>query len=123
MGHTHPVYAMSIVGTKNAHNLVSVSTDGKLCVWSLDNLLQPVEVLELHNKQSKPVAAATAAPVAVTAMAFPEQEVNKFFIGTEEGAVYQAFRHGRCAPVLCSCLFACLWDISLIDCSFFVCFV
>lgn len=42
VGHTHPVYCMNVVGTKNAHNLVSVSTDGKLCVWSLENLLQPV---------------------------------------------------------------------------------
>ncbi len=42
VGHTHPVYCMEIVGTKNAHNLVSVSTDGRLCVWSLDNLLQPI---------------------------------------------------------------------------------
>lgn len=32
---------MEIVGTKNAHSLVTVSTDGKLCVWSLENLLQP----------------------------------------------------------------------------------
>ena len=39
--HTHPVYAMQLVGTKNANNLVSVSTDGKMCVWSLENLAQP----------------------------------------------------------------------------------
>lgn len=53
---------MSVVGTKNAHSLVSVSTDGKMCVWSLENMLQPQEVLELHSKQSKPVSAAS--PVA-----------------------------------------------------------
>jgi len=92
IGHTHPVYSMNIVGTKNAHNLVTVSTDGKLCVWNLENLLQPQEVLELHNKQSKPVTA--TAPVAVTALEFPEAEVNAFLVGSEEGAVYQAFRHG-----------------------------
>lgn len=92
IGHTHPVYAMEIVGTKNAHSLVTVSTDGKLCVWSLENLLQPQEVLELHSKQSRPVSA--AAPVAVTSMAFKEGEVNGFFVGSEEGAVYSASRHG-----------------------------
>jgi dynein intermediate chain len=83
---------MDIVGTKNANNLVSISTDGKLCVWSMENLLQPLEVLELHNKQSKSVTA--TAPVAVTALAFPEGEVNGFFVGSEEGAVYEAYRHG-----------------------------
>jgi len=83
---------MKIVGTKNAHSLVTVSTDGKLCVWTLENLLQPQEVLELHNKQSKPVTA--TAPVAVTTMAFRQGELNGFFVGSEEGAVYSAFRHG-----------------------------
>lgn len=34
-------------------------------------------------------------PVAVTAMAFPEGEVNKFLIGSEEGAIYLAERHGK----------------------------
>jgi len=92
IGHTHPVYSMSIVGTKNAHSLVSVSTDGKLCVWSLENLLQPQEFLDLHNKQSKPVSA--TAPVAVTCRAFREGEVNAFAVGSEEGAVYQGYRHG-----------------------------
>ena len=29
-GHTHPVYAMDVVGTFNAHSLVSASTDGQL---------------------------------------------------------------------------------------------
>jgi len=97
IGHTHPVYSMSIVGTKNAHNLVTVSTDGKFCVWNLENLLQPQEVLELHNKQSKPVTA--TAPVAATALEFPEGEVNGFLVGSEEGAIYQAFRHGSKAGV------------------------
>ena len=37
----HPVYCMRVVGTQNAHNLISVSTDGKMCSWSLDMLSQP----------------------------------------------------------------------------------
>ena len=47
----------------------------------------------MHNKLSKPVTA--TAPVAVTCMAFREGEVNAFNVGSEEGAVYQAYRHGR----------------------------
>lgn len=37
----HPVYCVNVVGTQNAHNLISVSTDGKMCSWSLDMLSQP----------------------------------------------------------------------------------
>jgi WD40 repeat protein len=40
-GHTHPVYAMQMVGTQNAHNLITSSTDGLVCSWLVDMLAQP----------------------------------------------------------------------------------
>jgi len=89
--HTHPVYCLSVVGTQNAHNLISVSTDGRLCSWSLDMLSQPQETLELQHRQSKAIAA--------WCLAFPHNEVNNFVIGSEEGAVYSACRHGSKAGV------------------------
>lgn len=39
-----------MVGTQNAHNVISVSSDGKLCSWSLDMLSQPQDILELNHK-------------------------------------------------------------------------
>ena len=39
--HTHPIYCLELIGSQNAHNLISVSTNGKLCSWNLDNLSQP----------------------------------------------------------------------------------
>ena len=41
---------MRVVGTQNAHNLISISTDGKLCSWSLDMLSQPQVDIILINK-------------------------------------------------------------------------
>ncbi|VDO55180.1 unnamed protein product [Haemonchus placei] len=49
--HTHPVYALEVIGTHNAHNLVSISTDGKMCSWNVDNLTQPVDGKELLSRQ------------------------------------------------------------------------
>ncbi|XP_046391953.1 cytoplasmic dynein 1 intermediate chain isoform X13 [Ischnura elegans] len=89
--HTHPVYCLSVVGTQNAHNLISVSTDGRLCSWSLDMLSQPQETLELYHRQNKSVAA--------TCIAFPHGDVNNFILGSEEGAVYSACRHGSRAGI------------------------
>ncbi|XP_069674921.1 cytoplasmic dynein 1 intermediate chain isoform X6 [Periplaneta americana] len=89
--HTHPVYCLSVVGTQNAHNLISVSTDGRLCSWSLDMLSQPQETLELQHKQGKAIA--------VTCLAFPHSDVNNFIVGSEEGSVYTACRHGSKAGV------------------------
>uniref|UniRef100_A0AAY4EIZ7 Dynein, cytoplasmic 1, intermediate chain 2a n=1 Tax=Denticeps clupeoides TaxID=299321 RepID=A0AAY4EIZ7_9TELE len=89
--HTHPVYCVNMVGTQNAHNLISISTDGKMCSWSLDMLSQPQDSLELVFKQSKAVA--------VTSMSFPLADVNNFVVGSEDGSVYTACRHGSKAGI------------------------
>ncbi|XP_011305992.1 cytoplasmic dynein 1 intermediate chain isoform X10 [Fopius arisanus] len=89
--HTHPVYCLNVVGTQNAHNLISISTDGKMCSWSLDMLSQPQETLDLQAKQSKAIA--------VTRLAFPHGDVNNFVVGSEDGTVYSACRHGIRAGV------------------------
>ncbi|EGV95669.1 Cytoplasmic dynein 1 intermediate chain 2, partial [Cricetulus griseus] len=87
----HPVYCVNVVGTQNAHNLISISTDGKICSWSLDMLSHPQDSMELVHKQSKAVA--------VTSMSFPVGDVNNFVVGSEEGSVYTACRHGSKAGI------------------------
>ncbi|XP_030637295.1 cytoplasmic dynein 1 intermediate chain 1 isoform X2 [Chanos chanos] len=89
--HTHPVYCVNVVGTQNANNLITVSTDGKMCSWNLDMLSQPQESMELVYNKSKPVA--------VTCMAFPAGDVNNYVVGSEEGTVYTASRHGSKAGI------------------------
>ncbi|BGP25735.1 hypothetical protein JCM10295v2_004668 [Rhodotorula toruloides] len=89
-GHTHPVYSLSHVGTQNAHSLVSASTDGVVCTWTLDMLARPQETLELvhpaHNKTDE---------VSVTALGFPLGETTTFWCATEEGNVYASNRYDR----------------------------
>lgn len=46
--------------------------------------------MELVFKQSKAVA--------VTSMSFPHGDVNNFVVGSEDGSVYMACRHGRWVP-------------------------
>lgn len=93
--HTHPVYCTQIVGTQNAHNLISISTDGKLCSWSLDMLSAPQETMELNpQKQTRAVA--------VTCMSFHVDDYNNFLVGSEEGVVYSACRHGSKTGILSS---------------------
>ena len=42
-----------VVGVANSNSLVTASTDGKLCSWSLDMLTEPTQVVtlipECHN--------------------------------------------------------------------------
>lgn len=89
-GHTHPVYSIQMVGTQNAHNLITASTDGMVCSWMLDMLARPQETLELLNSSHPKTD-----EVSVTVIGFPDQETTNFWVGTEEGNVYQAARYDR----------------------------
>lgn len=96
--HTHPVYCLDVVGTENAHNLISASTDGRLCSWNLDNLSQPQVLVSCRHvlysihitlQESLELASRGAKQVAVTSLSFPTNDVNKFLVGSEECLAYQ----------------------------------
>lgn len=89
-GHSHPVYSVDIVGTQNANNVISVSTDGQLCSWSVDMLSQPQEQLTLSNPHSSKFD-----DVAPTTMAFPAADPTYFLVGSEEGVIYPCHRYDR----------------------------
>ncbi|VDP96220.1 unnamed protein product [Trichobilharzia regenti] len=75
-----------VAGGLNSHNLLSVSSDGKLCTWSLDMLSQPQQSVELTHRQARTVAA--------TCMCLADGN-NSFLIGAEDGRAYCGFRHGK----------------------------
>lgn len=90
LGHNHPIYSISIIGTPNAHNILTASSDGVVCSWSVDMLTQPQEYLELTT----PPPARTE-DLAPTCMAYPASDPTFFVIGTEEGTVYPCHRYDR----------------------------
>ncbi|KAH9891491.1 cytoplasmic dynein-like protein 1 intermediate chain 2 [Xylariomycetidae sp. FL2044] len=89
-GHSHPVYSVDIVGTQNANNIISVSTDGALCVWSVDMLSQPQESLTLTSPPPNKFE-----DLAPTTMAFPQSDPTYFLVGSEEGVIYPCHRYDR----------------------------
>ncbi|KAI1814611.1 cytoplasmic dynein-like protein 1 intermediate chain 2 [Poronia punctata] len=89
-GHSHPVYSVDIVGTQNANNIISVSTDGALCVWSVDMLSQPQESLTLTTPPPNKFE-----DLAPTTMAFPQTDPTYFLVGSEEGPIYPCHRYDR----------------------------
>ncbi|KAK2758652.1 hypothetical protein FQN54_003342 [Arachnomyces sp. PD_36] len=89
-GHTHPVYSISIIGTQNAHNILTASTDGVVCGWTVDMLSQPQEYLELTTPP--PSKTEDLAP---TTMSFPQSDPTFFLVGTEEGGIYPCHRYDR----------------------------
>ena len=89
-GHTHPVYCVDIVGTQNANNIISCSTDGAVCGWSIDMLAQPQESLLLAAPPP-----AKFEDLSPTCMAFPQADPTFFLIGSEEGTIYPCHRYDR----------------------------
>ncbi|KAL8644801.1 MAG: hypothetical protein Q9226_007588, partial [Calogaya cf. arnoldii] len=89
-GHTHPVYSITTVGTQNANNIISCSTDGVVCGWTTDMLSKPQDYLTL-----------TAPPPSKTedlsplCMGFPAADPTSFLVGTEEGTIYPCHRYER----------------------------
>ena len=90
LGHTHPVYNINIIGTPNAHNILTASMDGVVCSWSFDMLTQAQEYLVLHT----PPPAKTE-DLAPTSLSFPAADPTFFLVGTEEGSIYPCHRYDR----------------------------
>ncbi|KAG9257942.1 WD40-repeat-containing domain protein [Emericellopsis atlantica] len=91
-GHAHPIYAVDIVGTQNANNIISCSTDGVVCGWSMDVFAQPQEVLELKNPSQAKVAVEDVSP---TCISFPQTDPTFFLSGSEEGTIFPCHRYDR----------------------------
>lgn len=90
LGHTHPVYSISVVGTPNAHNILTASMDGVVCSWSVDMLAQAQEYLVLNTP-----APTKTDDLAPTCMSFPAADPTFFLVGTEEGSIYPCHRYDR----------------------------
>jgi dynein intermediate chain len=53
-GHTHPVYSLVFPPnpTQKAPSFLSMSTDGKLCTWNPDMLVEPLSELDMFASSS-----------------------------------------------------------------------
>ena len=91
-GHAHPIYSIDIVGTQNANNIISCSTDGVVCGWSMDVFAQPQELLELKNPAQAKVAVEDVSP---TCLSFPQTDPTFFLVGSEEGTIFPCHRYDR----------------------------
>jgi dynein intermediate chain len=92
MAHSHPVLSMSMIGSPASASLVTLSDDGRLCSWTLDQLAQPQETLDLVH----PVAeGADVEEVAVACAAFQPAETAALWVGEEGGMLYRVDRYDQ----------------------------
>ncbi|KJP86492.1 hypothetical protein AK88_03868 [Plasmodium fragile] len=84
-GHLHPIYCAEVIGTLNAHNLVTADTDGRLCNWSLNMLTYPSDTIDLKRTNKE---------VSCCCFSFQEGEINTLYGGADDGTLFQAQIHG-----------------------------
>ncbi|RLN58125.1 hypothetical protein BBJ28_00001342 [Nothophytophthora sp. Chile5] len=77
------------------YSLISASTDGRVCVWDLDQLQQPVDMLDLRialsivsNYKSVNSSSDKKMEASVTSFAVLRKENKELYIGTEAGKLY-----------------------------------
>ncbi|KAL4168976.1 hypothetical protein KRP22_009905 [Phytophthora ramorum] len=92
--HTHPIYAMAVAGTKTSYTLISASTDGRVCIWDIDHLQKPLDMLDLRislsivSNYTSVNASEKKMEASVTSFAVLGKEIKELFIGTEAGKLY-----------------------------------
>lgn len=97
-GHTHPVFAAAMVPLVNrVHNIVSISTDAQVCVWSDNNLHEPALERNLCYNPSRSDEEIVDSKKktefdAITAVCFDYagRDTSTLYIGSDEGMIYKA---------------------------------
>lgn len=121
-GHKYPVNSLKIVGTQIANNIVSFSNDGTMGVWDIKQLSKPVRMNKFQAnrpvKNNKPSVLQNVVgrsstyhinlgvvsssvlerrdevhDVNVTCCEFPAGDVNKYYVGSLNGAMYKNTMH------------------------------
>lgn len=90
--HTHPVYSLSCDSFADTRHLVSASTDGLVCVWSLDLLARPQEMILLKREPN----AGRTDEVSVSCLDLPDAAENThIWVGTQDGSIQRVIRSDR----------------------------
>uniref|UniRef100_A0A7S1JB51 Guanine nucleotide-binding protein subunit beta-like protein n=1 Tax=Eutreptiella gymnastica TaxID=73025 RepID=A0A7S1JB51_9EUGL len=93
-GHTEPVFGMQVVGTTSSHSLTTLSADGRLCIWGLDDLREPRQMVDLKwDVEMRDAGSTISKPISACTLAFLEQDPQKFFVGAEDGVLYNGAMH------------------------------
>ncbi|OMJ85169.1 hypothetical protein SteCoe_13560 [Stentor coeruleus] len=83
-GHTFPVIGISFAESRHSSNCVSLSSDGKLCVWMMSLLQTPVDIFEIKQRNE----------ISINCMDFLAVEPWNYTVGTEEGLIINGIIQG-----------------------------
>jgi len=86
-GHTAPIFEMKFLPSMNSkmHHFITVSNDGKICVWRDTELKEPSTDISLEpaDEDPRPIELATSC------FSYCSKDTNQLFIGGEGGRIYK----------------------------------
>ena len=112
--HKFPVYCLAVVG--NDKNIISLSTDGVLCEWSLSNLSKPLNKYNIsmirNDTQQQQDSLNEIGPLCIGTC--QNKNLNEFIIGCDRNDIYNIRLQdkdydilnsfsGNKAPIFCVC--------------------
>ena len=100
--HAFPIYCLDVIGSTNANNILSISNDGVMCTWSLNNLSKASKKIELKGKKKKTtndregyetISTQNTEDIGAICMSNQENDSNNILIGTDDSDIYQVYTH------------------------------
>ena len=86
ISHCYPIHCLAIVGKDN--NLISISTDGVMCEWSLSNLSMPINRYVLNPNDIYEQDKDSLSEIGPLCIGTSPSTINSFIVGCDENDIY-----------------------------------
>ena len=86
VSHNYPIHCLAIVGKDN--NLISISTDGVMCEWSLSNLSIPINRYVLNPNDIYDQDKDGLTEIGPLCIGTSQSSLNSFILGCDENNIY-----------------------------------
>ena len=87
--HRTPVIGLKIIGGRNSNNLISLSEEGRLCIWTIEKIDIPLRKIDLvppiTNPSQKPEFEFLLEPFSLSSI---PGDTSSVFVGTNDNNIY-----------------------------------
>lgn len=92
--HSYPIVSLTVIGTESNSNIISISSDGVLCQWSLANFSRPITRIHIKKRKDERTFAEKTAnqidDIGVLCSAYNPYFNNNILLGSDNNLIYSA---------------------------------
>jgi hypothetical protein len=90
--HSYPIVSLTVIGTESNSNIISISSDGVLCQWSLANFSRPITRIHIKKRKDERTFAEKTAnqidDIGVLCSAYNPYFNNNILLGSDNNLIY-----------------------------------